>query len=391
MRSALLFCFWLATIWLFYVYVGYPLLLWLIGLRRPFRPIGLNAFLPKVSVLISARNEERDIGWKLVETLNWDYPVDRIELLVASDASDDSTDEIIASVSDPRLKFIRMEKRVGKNAALNHLSRLATGDLFFFTDANSHIDGNCLRRIVRHFADARVGCVTGKDLTVKHATQNAITMGETSYWGYESLLQSLESRIGSTLICFGAIFCIRRELFVPLQSDLANDLELPVRIAAAGFRILFEPRACSVEKATSSPREEFKRRRRICGQGFLAFWRLRKCLQGLRAWQFLSRKFLRWMCLVPLVLLLISSARLSAIPAFRLLFATQAIFYTLALLGWLSAKVGRQGSAVVAIPFYFVLVNLAAIVGIVEVCLGRRYQVWEVASLTRGPEVSSAD
>ena len=391
MKSFFLVSFCMAVAWLAYVYIGYPVLLGVIGLVRRFRPALQDDFLPAVSVLVSARNEEKDIGWKVRETLNWNYPADRLELLVASDASEDCTDEIVRGFQDSRLKFVRMEGRVGKNVALNRLARLATGDLLFFTDANSHIDRSCLRRMIRYFADPRVGCVTGKDLALKETAESAITLGEKSYWGYESLVQSLESRLGSVLICFGAIFCIRRNLFTPLQADLANDLELPLRIGGAGYALLFEPSACAIERATHSPTEEFSRRRRICGQGVLGFWRLRKSLRGLRAWQFFSRKLMRWLCLVPLVLLFVSCTALASYPIFSLLLSGQAVFYALALLGWLLASSGLEGSVIFAIPLYFVLVNLAAVVGIIEVLLGRRYQVWEVALLTRGVQTGSRD
>jgi cellulose synthase/poly-beta-1,6-N-acetylglucosamine synthase-like glycosyltransferase len=391
MRSVSLISFWLGTVWLAYVYLGYPVLLWLLGLQRRFHPALRDGFFPRVSVMISAHNEEKDIGWKVAETLNWDYPVDRLELLVASDASEDRTDEIVRSVHDSRLKFVRMEKRVGKNVALNHLTNLATGDVLFFTDANSHIEPTCLHKMVRYFSDARVGCVTGKYLTLKERAESAIILGESKYWAYESLIQSFESRLGSALGCFGAIFCVRRSLFTPLDGDLPNDLELPMRIGGTGYAVLFEPTACSIEKATHSPQEEFNRRRRICGQGILGFWRLRKTLRGLRAWQFVSRKFLRWLSLIPLALLLVSTTALATHLVFQFLLAVQLVFYALALLGWLTAIGGRQGRPLVAIPFYFVLVNLAAVVGIIEIFRGRRFHVWEVALLTRGTETSSED
>lgn len=391
MKVIFLISFCIAAAWLLYVYLGYPVALWMLGLQRRFRPILRDGFFPKVSVLISARNEEKDIGWKVAETLNWDYPADRLELLVASDASEDRTDEILRSIRDSRLKFVRMEHRAGKNLALNGLASLATGDLLFFTDANSHIERTCLRKMIRYFADPRVGCVTGKDLALEEEAESNITVGERSYWGYESLIQTLESRLGSVLICFGAIFLIRRNLFTPLQSDLANDLELPLRIGGAGYAVLFEPTAHSIEKATHSPQEEFNRRRRICGQGILGFWRLRKTLRGLRAWQFASRKLLRWLCLIPLLVALVSCLALADHAIFQILLVAQVIFYILAFLGWLTAMSGRRGKPLIAIPFYFALVNLAAVVGIIEIFFGRRFHVWEVALLTRGTEMSSEE
>lgn len=229
--------------------------------------------------------------------------------------------------------------------------------------------------------------MTGVDRTMPEEVESAIGAGEKGYWSYESWLQRLESKLGSTLICFGAVFCIRRFLFGRLQPDLANDLELPVRIGGAGFAVVFEPRAWASERATHSPREEFNRRRRICGQGALGLWRLRKCLRGVRAWQFLSRKALRWAACIPLLLLLASSIALASKPLFEALLIAQGAFYAAALVGYMLARSGLRGSGILAFPFYFVLVNVAAFTGLVEACLGRRYHIWEVASLTRGASV----
>jgi cellulose synthase/poly-beta-1,6-N-acetylglucosamine synthase-like glycosyltransferase len=377
--------FGLSLAWIGYVYVGYPCCLWLIGRLRRFTPNTQEDSTPSVSVLISARNEEKDIGWKIQETLSWNYPPGRLEVLVASDASEDRTDQILQSISDRRLKFIRMQARVGKNAALNRLFELASGEILFFTDANSHIGKECLRRMTRHFADPRVGCVTGWERTVAEREGSLMAAGGAAYLGNESLANSLASKLGSVLVCDGSVFCIRRNLFQQLQPDLANDLQLPIRIGAEGYALLYEPDAFSAERATGTPQEEFHRKRRICGQGILGFWRLKKNLHGLRAWQFYSRKLLRWMALVPLALLFVTSAVLSRNPFFALVFAAQIVFDAVAMLGWWKAARGQQAAPWVAVPLYFLLVNLAALTGIVEACLGRRFSVWESPLLSRGP------
>lgn len=370
--------------WLAYVYFGYPLALVLLGRVRRVRPLEGDGTLPSVSVLLAARNEERDIAWKLRQTLDWDYPADRLEILVASDASTDRTDEIIRSFIGPRVTFVRLEQRSGKNAALNELARRAGGDLLFFTDANSSIDPGAIRLMARHFADPRTGCVTGE---MDEGEGSAIAEGARAYWSHESLVKRLESAIGSVVVCVGSIFCIRRSLYQPVQPELANDLELPLRIGHAGYWVRYEPGARSRERAAGSPREEFARRRRICAQGMLGMWRLRHTLRGLRGWQFVSRKFLRWLVVVPMALILLATLWLATVPVFLALLILQGLFYGLALVGWLRSRSGAGLAKAVSVPFYIVLVAVAGFLGILDAWRGRRFHVWEIANLSRGRSV----
>jgi cellulose synthase/poly-beta-1,6-N-acetylglucosamine synthase-like glycosyltransferase len=369
--------------WLFYVYAGYPIALWILGWFRRIHPVAGDA-LPMVTVLISARNEEKDIEWKVRQTLDWNYPADKLQLLVASDASGDRTDELLQSIHDARFGFVRLTERVGKNAALNRLAAMATGDLLFFTDANSDIDGDCLRRIVKHFSDTRVGCVTGVEETSSGEEAAALATGGSTYLEYESNINRLESNLGSVLVCDGSIFCMRRTLYSEVRPELANDLELPLRAGRAGAWVLYEPSARAREYTTLSAGEEFRRRKRICGQGILGMWTLRNQLTGLRAWQFFSRKFLRWFSLVPMVMILLASVALRMDRWFAALLALQFVFVALAAVGWLTSWQGKKPGRVFALPFYFLLVNLAAVNGIAEVLLGRRFAVWDIAQLSRG-------
>ncbi len=162
---------------------------------------------------------------------------------VASDASEDHTDQILQAIPDPRLIFVRMPERVGKNAALNRLARIATGDLPFFPDANSHVAAGCLRLMVPYFADTRVGGVTGVEESPVGPADRAIASGGRAFLDYERFAKSLESELGSVLVCDGAICCIRRSLYSEVEPALANDLELPLHIGHAGYWVLCEARA----------------------------------------------------------------------------------------------------------------------------------------------------
>jgi polysaccharide deacetylase family protein (PEP-CTERM system associated) len=411
--------FWVSLFWLVYPYLGYGLVLALLARFREVArspdhsvtqsPDGEIPRFPTVSVLIAARNEEKHIARKIRETLAWEYPSESLELLIASDASDDRTDEIAQSLAGPRLKFMRMPTRVGKNLALNRLAALAMGEVLVFCDANSQIAPHILKLLVRHFADPRVGCVTGAERTLKPGEETTLIAGNQAFLEHASLLNRLENKLGSVLTCDGALFAIRRELFTELQADLANDLELPLYIGARGYAVLFEPAALAWEETTQSAPEEFHRRRRICGQGIIAAWRLRHYLHGLRLWQFISRKVLRWFTAVPMLGLFISCALLWREPVFAAALYLQLSLYALAGLGALlsfqfpgssfpsrrhepTPSGNRQletGNSFLALPFFFVLSSVGAFVGVVQALIGCRFAVWQPVTRAADERVSS--
>ena len=377
--------FWVAVGWLVYVYAGYLMMLALVSLRRRVRPLVSETCEPSVSVLIAARNEEKDIGWKIAETLAWDYPAGKLDILVASDASDDATDEIVKSMNDPRVTFVRMERRGGKVRALNLLAPMARGEILFFTDANAHIGPEALRLLVRHFADNRVGCVTGDSRPIEEKDNPAIASGASIYWSYEIALKRLENRIGSVLVCDGAIFCIRAPLFHRLDPNLANDLETPMQIGAAQHWIAHEPGALAFERDTTSPFQEFTRRRRMCAQGMLAMMTMSGARRGLRGWQFLSHKLLRWISLIPMLMVLVSSALMArGSHFFAGLLVLQAMLYGLAAVGLWKSIAGRPVPRLIAVPFYIVLGVVGALAGTLDSLRGKRFDVWEIPTLSRG-------
>lgn len=375
--------------WFAYVYAGYPLLLGFLALTRPVRCVRRDDFEPFVSVLISARNEEADIGWKISETLAWNYPRDRLQVLVGSDASEDGTDTIVRSISDPRVRLVRMDRRSGKGRVLNRLVRDAVGDMLFFTDANSHVGPDCLHQMVRHFADPKVGCVTGHSYAGLKEGSPVAETGTAVYWGHELLIKYLDDKFGAVLACDGAIFSIRRSLYTEVSPELANDLELPLKIYHAGYRVCFEPNARVMERDTISPSQEFARRRRICAQGALAMVRLRQTLRGLRAVQFLSHKVLRWLTIIPLTLLLLSSAAMMNQPFFATVFALQVAFYAAALAGSIQAARSASVSRLLSVPVYVVVNSIGAFTGVCDAIIGRRFDIWQSPTLTRGPDESN--
>jgi cellulose synthase/poly-beta-1,6-N-acetylglucosamine synthase-like glycosyltransferase len=370
---------WTAVAVIVYVFVGYPVLLWTLARTRA-RRVTQADITPTVTLIISAFNEAAVIGRKIDNALALDYPRERLEIMVISDASSDATDEIVSSYADCGVRLVRMAQRGGKTLGLNAGVAQARGELLVFSDANILYRRDALRRLVCSFADPGVGCVTG-DSRYEDAPDSAAHRQENTYWGYERFIRTQESRIGSTVGGDGAIFAIRRELYRPLPHDAINDLVLPLRIVLEGHRAVFEPSAVGVEPSAGTFEREFRRKRRIVNRSWRGVMSLPGLLSprraGLFAWQVWSHKVLRWLIL-PFVLV----AGSGCVIAYG-----QGLVYQVGALGFVASLLLAAAGAVLParVPaigrlahtaFYFYLVNVAALVGILSALSGRVDVVW---------------
>ena len=362
-----------------YVYAGYPILLWIVTRWRR-RAVIQRDITPLVTLVISAFNEERVIGKKLLNALMLDYPSDQLEILVVSDASSDATESIVGSFSGRGVKLIRMPERRGKTAGLNVAVREARGEIIVFSDANIIYKSDVIRKLVRNFADPVVGCVTGNSCYVKNSLSPAHVQ-ENSYWQYEQTIRTLESQLGSTVGGDGAIFAIRKCLYAPLAPDAINDLVVPLQIVARGYRAIFEPEAVGFEPSAGHFAAEFRRKRRIVNRSWRGVRSVPPVLDpravGIFAWQVCSHKVLRWLIL-PIVFI-VAAGCFVAFPV-GLVYQIGAIGFVTSL--GIAAIGGLTGSHVGQLTrlthglFYFYMVNLAAFLGIIMAMFGRIEVVW---------------
>jgi cellulose synthase/poly-beta-1,6-N-acetylglucosamine synthase-like glycosyltransferase len=371
---------WLGGALVVYVYLGYPLLLWLLE-RRFRRGVQAADITPTVTLVISAYNEARCIGDKLHNTLALDYPRDRLQVLVVSDASTDETDHIVSEYAADGVDLLRMAERGGKTLGLNAALRAVRGDVVVFSDANILYTKDALRRLVRPFADPTVGCVTGDSRYTADGAVSAAHSQEDTYWGYERFVRRLESGLGSTVGGDGAIFAIRRELYTALAPNAINDLVTPLQIVARGYRAIFEPRAVGFEPAAGDFGREFRRKRRIVNRSWHGVMSVPAVLDprrvGLFAWQVWSHKILRWLVLP--VLVLTAAGCVLAFPLGALYQAGAGLFAATLVLAGLGAVLPARVSRLSALPhgaFYFYLVNVAATLGVVMALCGHVETVW---------------
>ncbi|HYR75324.1 MAG TPA: glycosyltransferase family 2 protein [Pyrinomonadaceae bacterium] len=379
LRVAAEIIFGLSATALFYTYAGYPLLLAVASTLRPKR-VRRDTLEPTVTIVITAYNEERALAAKLENTLALDYPRELLEIVVASDCSNDRTDEIVREFSARGVRLCRQPERLGKTAAQNAGVEQAHGEIIIFSDATSHYQPDVIRTMMPNFADAEVGCVAGRLLYVD-PTDSRVGRGARSYWSYETFLKKHESRAGSLIGASGCLYAVRRSAYVPLDHEACSDFIIATKMVEQGLRAVYEPNAVCTEQTNRRSDAELKMRVRVIAQTFTDLWRHRSMLNpfrsGFYAVQLLSHKVMRYLVPFFLISLFAASAMLApASFAYRMLFATQLLGYGSALLAWLLEKVGIR-SRLLALPQYFVLANVASLIACYQFIRGERYARWE--------------
>src|SRR6266849_5661375 len=379
MNLAAQIIFWLSAAALGYTYVGYPLLLLIMSrLRR--REVRRGAFEPSVSVIVTAYNEERDLAAKLENTLGLDYPRELLEIIVASDCSADRTDEIAHAFADRGVRLVRQRQRLGKTAAQNMAAAEARGEIIFFSVATSLYEPDVLRVMMPSFADPTVGCVAGRLIYVDPA-ESRVGRGARSYWGYETFLKKHESRIFSLIGASGCLYAVRRSAYVPLYHEACSDFIIATKMVEQNLRAVYEPAAVCTEETNRQSEKELKMRVRVIAQTFTDLWRHRAMMNpfrsGFYAVQLLSHKVMRYAVPFFLIAILATSGILARYSLLYLtVFGSQLGCYLGALGAWMLERAGVH-SRMLALPQYFVLSNLAALIACYQFLRGERYAHWE--------------
>lgn len=366
-----------------YGYIGYPLLLAVVGSLRPTR-ILRAPIEPSMTVIIAAYNEAKDIARKLEMVLALDYPAELRQVIVASDGSTDETHDIVRSFASRGVELMVLPVRAGKTAAQNSAALLARGDILVFTDATTDLAPDALRKLVEPFADPRVGCA-GAGLEYKSAARTAIGRGGSLYWRYEKLVKQLESRANSLIGVSGCLYAVRRELYVPIAQDLISDFVIALDIVAAGRVSIYVPEAVARELTHEDAGREFTMRSRVVVRSINALVQRAQLLNpfrtGVFALQLWSHKVLRYLVPEFLIGIFLLTVWMALQPSPRVTFyqgffwlqltAYLAVPAIYVLCRWFNIK-----TAILSAPFYFVHANAAAFWGQVSYLRGRRAVTW---------------
>lgn len=386
MKTTALF-FLISLFTLFYTYIGYGLLLFiLVSIKRVFtreKELPSNYDYPEITLLVTAYNEKDYVHQKVANSLELEYPVDRLKLLWVTDGSNDGTPEMLREYEN--ITVIHKEERMGKIAAMNRAVTFVKSPIVVFSDANTMLGKKSIKIIAQLFQHPKTGCVSGEKRVKIEERDKAAGAGEGIYWKYESLLKKWDAYLNTAVGAAGELFAIRTALFKEVEPDtLLDDFIISLRVAMQGYKIDYNPNAYAIESPSANIKEELKRKIRIAAGGIQSIVRLRALLNifeyGLLSFQYISHRVLRW-TLAPLMLPILFILNLLLLKEglfYEIFFALQLLFYIMALLGWYlqSRKINWK---VLFVPFYFLMMNYAVYRGFFRYISKSQSVKWERA------------
>jgi cellulose synthase/poly-beta-1,6-N-acetylglucosamine synthase-like glycosyltransferase len=363
--------FWTCVSLIFYSWFIYPLILKLLNIFW-CKNIKKELYSPSVTILLTVFNEERIIRNRLKNLLSLEYPKEKVEILVASDGSTDSTDEIVRKeFANKGIKLLSFNKRQGKSITQNEAIKFIDSKILAFTDADTIFDIKWLKKIVQPFADPSVGCVSGQLLLRKN--YNSISDSQGLYWRFETVLRLMESRLGILSTASGQCMAIRRELFKPLDSRYGDDCVIPLDIILQGYRVVHEPEAIAYDAFPSSIRGELKTRARMTLRNWTGTLSRKQLLNPFKypliSLSLISHKLLRWLTPYFLLGILLVNLFLLKNPLYRFLGVIQLAFYMLAFIGFI-LEMKKKNILIFTIPFSFCLGNIGIFIGVLRSFFG---------------------
>jgi len=379
--------FFISLFIVFYTYLGYGILLFiLIKIKRIFvKKKDLLSYdeHPEITLLITAYNEKDYIHSKVSNSMELEYPSEKLKFVWVTDGSNDGTPDILRQYEN--IAVYHQDSRKGKIAAMNRAIKFVTSPIVVFSDANTMLGKESIKIIAELFRDPKTGCVSGEKRVQIKDKDIAAGAGEGIYWKYESKLKKWDAELYSAVGAAGELFAIRTHLFKEVEPDtLLDDFIISLRVAMMGYKIDYNPDAYALESPSASVKEELKRKIRIAAGGIQSVVRLKSLLNifkyGVLSFQYISHRVFRW-TLAPLMIpiIFILNIVLAKVGIFyEITLYLQILFYAMALLGWyLQSK--KINFKILFIPYYFLMMNYAVYRGFFRYISNSQSVKWERA------------
>ena len=315
-------------------------------------------------MVIAAYREESVIFDRLTNATQLDYPTDRLEILIGCDGDEDLTGDLVSNFEDSRVRLVQYPQRRGKASVLNDTVPQAMGDIIVFSDANTNMSSDALKKLVRHFVDPEVGGVCGQLVLTDPSTGKNV---DGVYWRFENFLKRNEARLGALLGVNGAIYAIRRELFSEIPSNtIVDDFLIGMRIHLRDRKLIYEPDAKAFEETAPSILGEYHRRVRIGAGNIQSLQWLHPLLnpkRGSLALTFFSHKVMRWLCPILMLIALVTNVLLVGELFYGRILGLQILFYAAAMIGF-KISPGGGWKKPARLPAMFVAMNAALLMGV---------------------------
>ena len=390
---ALKTAFWICLLLVFYTYIGYGMLLWvLVHVKRIVRgkteqPLLLpsDEQLPEITFMVCAYNEQDVVDMKMRNIQELDYPKEKLHVMWVTDGSTDETNDRLGRYPDVEVVFSAARK--GKTAALNHGLSMVKSDITVMTDANTLVNKEALKEIVRLMQDPQVGCVAGEKRVMARNEAQGAAEGEGLYWKYESTLKRWDYELYSAMGAAGELNAIRTALYEPMaENALLDDFVMSMRIVDKGYKIAYTSDAYAMEYGSADLHEESKRKRRIAAGGLQSCWWLRGMMNPFRqpvvAFQFVSHRVLRWsitpFALMALIPINVALVMMKAGNSYTITWIAQILFYLATLAGWWMDQRGKKNK-LLYVAYYFLFMNFNVFLGIPYLISHRGGGTWEKA------------
>ncbi|RYZ55760.1 MAG: glycosyltransferase family 2 protein [Sphingobacteriales bacterium] len=378
--------FWISLFTVFYTFIGYGIFLYLLVCLKRLINGRVTApstdQLPSLTLVVAAYNEADILPDKINDTLRLSYPEGKLSIIFVTDGSSDGSEDVVAN--HPGIMLMHSPERKGKIHAIHRAMQMVTSEIVVFTDANTFLNPDAMKLIARHYADPKVGAVSGEKRVMIDAVSDA-TAGEGFYWKYESTLKRWDSELYSVVGAAGELFSVRTRLYEDVEPDtVLDDFMISMKIASNGYRIVYEPEAYAMEHSSENVEEELKRKVRIAAGGIQSIIRLKSLLNPLRhpvlTFQYLSHRVLRW-TVTPFLMIGCFAANVSLViqrapELYHFLLYAQLAFYGAALVGYLLAQRKMKVKAFF-VPYYFCIMNYAVLAGIVRYFSKGQQAAWE--------------
>ena len=363
--------FWICLIICVYTYVGYGILLYLLVLLKRLikgapqqAELPNDQALPDVAFMVCAYNEQDVVEMKMQNIHDFDYPKEKLHVIWVTDGSTDDTNERLKAYPDVEVVF--SPERRGKTAALNHGISQVKSEITVMTDANTLVNREAIREIVRCMQDPQVACVAGEKRVMSRHEGEIAAEGEGLYWKYESALKRLDSELYSAMGAAGELNAIRTKLYEPMpKAALLDDFVMSMKLVEQGYKIAYTSKAYAMEYGSANLEEESKRKRRIAAGGLQSSWWLRSMMNPFKnpivAFQFVSHRVLRWsitpIALMALIPLNVALVMMKGGTVYTVIWILQILFYLAALGGYLLEQHGRKNK-LLYVPYYFLFMNI---------------------------------